>query len=143
MSASAVVTTAAGASALAWLTWVLFRVGRRESGLPPGPPTIPILGNLHVFPTVRMHIKFTEWARIYGDIFSLKLVNGTVTVLNSLEAVWNVLEHQNNVTSNRPPSTIARMVADDLHFGTINADTRWKSYHRAAKVVGLSKSAFP
>ncbi|KAG8891750.1 hypothetical protein FRC01_014529, partial [Tulasnella sp. 417] len=87
-----------------------------------------------------MHVKFTEWARIYGDIFSLKLVGGTVTVLSSLEAVWHVLEHQHQVTSDRPPSTIARMVADDLHFAIINADTRWKSYHRAAKVV-LSPSA--
>ncbi|KAG8952314.1 hypothetical protein FRC04_004742 [Tulasnella sp. 424] len=140
MSTSALVTAAVGASALAWLTLIIFRVGRREADLPPGPPTLPILGNLHVFPTVRMHIKFTEWAGIYGDIFSLKLVNGTVTVLNSLEAVWQVLENQSNRTSNRPPSTIARMVADDLHFPTLNPDTRWKSYHRAAKIV-LSPSA--
>lgn len=29
----------------------IVRSGRREDGLPPGPPTIPILGNLHIFPT--------------------------------------------------------------------------------------------
>ncbi|KIO27803.1 hypothetical protein M407DRAFT_22978 [Tulasnella calospora MUT 4182] len=140
MSTSSLIITAAGALAIAGLTLVVFRVGRREAGLPPGPPTVPILGNLHVFPTVRMHVKFTEWARVYGEIFSLKLVDGTVTVLSSLEAVWHVLEHQHHVTSNRPPSTIARMVADDLHFPTLNPDTRWKSYHRAAKVI-LSSSA--
>ncbi|KAG9042589.1 hypothetical protein FS837_010669 [Tulasnella sp. UAMH 9824] len=140
MSASTLVTTAVGASALTYLAFLALRVGRREPDIPPGPPTLPVLGNLHVFPTVRMHIKFTEWARTYGEIFSLKLVNGTVVVLNSLESVRNVFEQQGSMTSDRPPSTIARMVADDLHLGTINADSKWKSYNRAGKVI-LSSSA--
>ncbi|KAG8971503.1 hypothetical protein FRB90_010479, partial [Tulasnella sp. 427] len=140
MSNLTLLTTTLGASAAVWLTWTLLRVGRRGPDLPSGPSTIPVLGNLHVFPTTRMHIKFTEWAAKYGDVFSLKLVNGTVTVLNSLEAVWHVMELQSKATSNRPPSTIARLVAGDLHFPTLNPDERWKSYHRAAKVV-LSPSA--
>ncbi|KAJ7767955.1 cytochrome P450 [Mycena maculata] len=41
-------------------------VGAQEKGLPPGPPTIPLLGNLHIFPTEFAHYKFTEWARKYG-----------------------------------------------------------------------------
>lgn len=50
-----------------WLPLVLaavyyiLRIGARSSGLPPGPPTVPILGNLTVFPRKALHIKFTEW----------------------------------------------------------------------------------
>jgi hypothetical protein len=33
----------------------LLRIGRREKGLPPGPPTVPILGNLHLFPKEHGH----------------------------------------------------------------------------------------
>ncbi|KAG8926420.1 hypothetical protein FRC00_002921 [Tulasnella sp. 408] len=140
MSTSAFVTTAIGTSALGWLVFIALRVGRREPDLPPGPPTLPVLGNLHVFPTSRLHIKFTEWAKTYGEIYTLKLVNGTATVLNSLDAVGHVLERQSNLTSNRPPSSIARMVADELHFPTLNPGPQWNACNRAAKVV-LSPAA--
>ncbi|KAK7023183.1 hypothetical protein R3P38DRAFT_2958140, partial [Favolaschia claudopus] len=48
----------------------LRKVGSREPGLPPGPPTLPLLGNLHIFPKGFAHFKFTEWARKYGGIYS-------------------------------------------------------------------------
>ena len=30
--------------------WKLLRMGRRDSRLPPGPPTVPVLGNAHQIP---------------------------------------------------------------------------------------------
>lgn len=42
---------------LAWLIVRLFTIGKREKGLPPGPPTIPVFGNLHVFPTEFAHFR--------------------------------------------------------------------------------------
>jgi hypothetical protein len=38
--------------------WVLWRTGRREPGLPPGPPTVPILGNMLMFPKTERHLVF-------------------------------------------------------------------------------------
>jgi hypothetical protein len=35
----------------------LSQIGKRESFLPPGPPTIPLFGNLHIFPTEFAHYK--------------------------------------------------------------------------------------
>lgn len=69
---------------------LLRKVGARERGLPPGPPTLPVLGNLHIFPKEFGHYKcvllsvfsqpslkslgrFTEWAREYGGIYSASL----------------------------------------------------------------------
>lgn len=39
---------------------LLRKVGTRENGLPPGPPTIPLLGNLHMFPTEFAHYKYVD-----------------------------------------------------------------------------------
>jgi hypothetical protein len=36
---------------------VLRKVGSREKGLPPGPPTLPIVGNLHLLPAEFIHYK--------------------------------------------------------------------------------------
>jgi hypothetical protein len=36
---------------------IVLKIGSREKGLPPGPPTVPILGNAHIFPTEFPHYK--------------------------------------------------------------------------------------
>lgn len=41
-----------------WLAAKLVRIGKRESYLPNGPPTVPVLGNLHIFPQAEAHFKY-------------------------------------------------------------------------------------
>jgi hypothetical protein len=41
-------------------------IGRRPADIPPGPPTIPILGNLHQMPTDKPHLQLQKWAQEYG-----------------------------------------------------------------------------
>lgn len=46
----------------------LLQVGRRPKAFPPGPPTLPIVGNLHQIPEENVHDKFKLWAEEYGYV---------------------------------------------------------------------------
>ena len=40
----------------------------RHKKLPPGPPPIPIVGNIHQLPKEREWITFSKWAETYGEL---------------------------------------------------------------------------
>jgi hypothetical protein len=54
-----------GVLSLLFLTQV-WNIGRRPVDIPPGPPTIPILGNLHQMPIDKPHLQLQKWAEEYG-----------------------------------------------------------------------------
>lgn len=52
---------------IAGVIYGLYRLshyGSRAPNLPPGPPTVPVVGNLLVFPKGRLHLRFTEWGEL-------------------------------------------------------------------------------
>lgn len=44
-----------------YFLYVLFKYGSRHPLMPPGPRTIPVLGNLTIFPRKYLHLQFSEW----------------------------------------------------------------------------------
>ncbi|KAF9002274.1 putative cytochrome P450 monooxygenase [Cyathus striatus] len=101
--------------------------GRREQGLPPGPDGIPILGNALQFPTAFPHLMFTQWAREYGEIYSLKIFSRNAIVLTSPEAIKEILDVKGSVTGNRPHSYLVEKVTDGLVLALENMTTNiWK-----------------
>jgi len=84
------------------LFYFLSRVGRRPKGLPPGPPTLPIIGNLHLMPKEKGHLQFQKWAEEYGPIYSLILGTQVMIVLSSDQAVKDLLDKRSGIYSSRP-----------------------------------------
>ncbi|KAJ8690110.1 hypothetical protein PTI98_011569 [Pleurotus ostreatus] len=118
---------------LGW--WKPWKIGRRDRKLPPGPPTSFLLGNALQFPRLFPHHRFTEWAKEYGDIFSLKIFNETIVVLSSAEALRAILDKQGAVTGNRPKShIIERTEGIYTVFGNMESHS-WKSSRKAAHML--------
>ncbi|KAL1663426.1 cytochrome P450 [Schizophyllum commune] len=107
--------TIAAATAVVWLALS----SRRErtgkpGGPPPGPPTIPILGNLLQIPRSRAHLRFAQWAKECGsDLITVKLGPQIAIVLSSARAIKEVLDKQSGSTSDRPSVHINTIVTHD------------------------------
>ena len=90
--------------------WQLSKIGRRPKDYPPGPPTLPLIGNLHQIPSEKRHIQFEKWAREYGPVFSLMLGTKVMIVLNSDQAIKDLIDKQGAIYSSRPEAFIAQDV---------------------------------
>ena len=78
---------------------------RNSVPLPPGPKGLPIVGNLREASAKRdepVWVTYTNWSRIYGDIFHLKVFGTRTIVLNSYKAAMELLEKRSNNYSDRP-----------------------------------------
>jgi cytochrome P450 len=118
----------------------LLSISSRHPSLPPGPPTVPLLGNLDIFPTEFAHYKFTEWARQYGDIYSLKIGPKTAVVITSMEVVKELMEKRSGNTADRPPSFIVDKVTGGLSMVLARYGHEWRVLRKTAHAI-LTPSA--
>ncbi|KAK7032164.1 hypothetical protein VNI00_013338 [Paramarasmius palmivorus] len=125
---------------LPWILYKALKIGKRDSFLPPGPPTIPILGNLHVFPLEDAYLKFNEWARHYGDIFSLKIGPGTAVVISSMEAVKGLMEKRSTTTSDRPKNHMAEKITQGLNMVICPYTDTWRALRKASHTILTAKA---
>ncbi|PFH62264.1 hypothetical protein XA68_14395 [Ophiocordyceps unilateralis] len=91
-----------GITVLALCVWRVCKVGRRPKNYPPGPPTLPLIGNLHQMPKGNGHLQFQKWAEEYGPVYSLILGSKVVIVLSSDVAVKDLLDKRSAIYSSRP-----------------------------------------
>ncbi|KAF9063065.1 cytochrome P450 [Rhodocollybia butyracea] len=125
------------ASALLFLTLVLVLCARWRNSpqypLPPGPKKLPILGNLFDIPRKSfIWLDYIEMCRKYGsDIIHLSALGNSIIVLDSAQAVSDLLEKRSSLYSSRPKST---MLNELLGWGGITIarpnDDIWKSQRR-------------
>lgn len=120
---------------LLWLVTKLVRTGKRESYLPNGPPTVPLLGNLNIFPKVGAHFKFTEWARIYGGLYSLKMGSGTAIVITDMTIVKDLMDKLSQSTIDRPPIHVADRVAGGMNMVLARYTEEWRTLRRVSREI--------
>ncbi|KDQ58240.1 hypothetical protein JAAARDRAFT_155938 [Jaapia argillacea MUCL 33604] len=90
-----------------------WRHRQRSGGVPPppGPQPAPLIGNLLQIPRRKQWITFQEWTKLYGDVLYFEAGGKGVLVLNSPEAVGDLMEKRGAIYSDRDQSTMQMEVA--------------------------------
>jgi cytochrome P450 len=114
----------------------LLQVGRRPKGMPPGPPTLPIVGNLHHLPKDNLHVKLEEWADQCGESFTIMLGNKRMIVLNSPRIVKDLIDRRSNNNSSRPEMYIGQtLISGGYRIVLMQYDERWRLARKMIHVL--------
>ena len=79
---------------------------KNDQKLPPGPPALPIIGNLHMLGNLP-HQTLHNLAKKYGPIMSMKLGSVPTIILSSPQAAELFLRTFDAVSSNRPKTQVS------------------------------------
>ncbi|KAJ3565002.1 hypothetical protein NPX13_g7650 [Xylaria arbuscula] len=123
------------ATAVALLCALIFAhmkgVGRRPSDYPPGPPTLPIIGNIHQLPKSQPHKQFQKWAKEYGPAYSLILGTQILIVISDGAGVKELLDKKAAICSDRLPWYIGQTLCSGGHrFLMMPYGDDWRTFRR-------------
>ncbi|KAL4340548.1 hypothetical protein GQ457_08G027500 [Hibiscus cannabinus] len=113
---------------------VLFQAFRRKLGradkLPPGPPTIPIFGNLFQLGD-KPHKALAKFAKTHGDIMALKLGQTTTIVISSAAMAKEILQTHDAVSCNRTiPGAMRALQHHETGLPWMPVSTRWRNLRK-------------
>ncbi|KIK81856.1 hypothetical protein PAXRUDRAFT_832576 [Paxillus rubicundulus Ve08.2h10] len=112
---------------------------RRSKGLPlpPGPYRQPVIGNLLDIPRFCAWHKFLEWKEQYGELVYVEALGNRIVILNSLEAVSDLVESRSANYSDRPTFTmIGELMELDKSMPLLQYnDPSWKKQRKVAHLA--------
>ena len=92
---------------------VLYYYLNLPSNLPPGPPTLPVLGCLpFVVGRGHVHKLFTKWRAEYGDVIGIYMGNQLLVILGSHDVIKEAFIENGDAVSGRMKSFVHESVGD-------------------------------
>ncbi|KAF8083597.1 hypothetical protein N665_0764s0004 [Sinapis alba] len=105
----------------------------RSDMLPPGPPRLPIIGNIHQVGKLP-HRSFADLSRTYGPIMHLKFGRLNTVIVTSPEAAREVLKtHDHTLSGRYSPNSIRSINHQNVSVAWIHPSTaRWRLLRKLA-----------
>ncbi|KAI7753942.1 hypothetical protein M8C21_033142 [Ambrosia artemisiifolia] len=114
---------------------------KSDKNLPPGPPKLPIIGNLHQVGD-QPHVTLANLAKRYGPLISLSLGKQLLVVASSPEAAREILKtHDRLLSARKVPSALQHptMLPHSLMWSECNQT--WKSLRTLCRTEMFSAKA--
>ncbi|KAJ8462273.1 hypothetical protein ONZ51_g11006 [Trametes cubensis] len=97
---------------------------------PPGPPGLPLIGNVFDIPLERSWVTYRELAKTYGDVIGVKALGQTLIVLNSLTVTIDLLEKRSAIYSDRPVSVVSQLIGWTRNLAFKEYGNDWRAMRR-------------
>lgn len=122
-------------SIVGWKLW-----NRNVAPLPPGPPRLPILGNLFDMPKEYDWLHCISLRSKFGPINSLTTLGQTIIILNSSSTITDLMEKRSSIYSDRPQMPFAgELVGWNAALGGTDAGELLKAQRRIIhRVMGTT-----
>lgn len=109
--------------------------------LPPGPRGLPLIGSALELGKYPRH-QFQKWADQYGEVVSVRIGFHRFILLNSPQAVKEILDKQAAVTSGRPPQPVLHyQVNGGLNLVSMDYGPQWRKFRSALHKCLSQKTA--
>ncbi|XP_077345210.1 cytochrome P450 2K4-like [Lithobates pipiens] len=102
--------------------------GQKENvhkNYPPGPPTFPIIGNMHIISMEKPYVTFHKLAEKYGSVYSLQIGTQKMVVLCGYETVKDALVNHAEAFAGRPTLPVFLDLAKE-HGIIFSNGNNWK-----------------
>uniref|UniRef100_A0A8C5H1G7 Cytochrome P450 2D3-like n=1 Tax=Gouania willdenowi TaxID=441366 RepID=A0A8C5H1G7_GOUWI len=108
---------------------------QRVNNFPPGPPALPILGNLLQLSLSNPLKDFERMKNHYGDVYSIFIGHRPAVILNGLKAIKEAIITKGSDYAGRPQDLFVNAIFQGK--GVILADygTNWKEHRRFALIT--------
>ncbi|XP_071722853.1 cytochrome P450 81E8-like [Rutidosis leptorrhynchoides] len=113
---------------------------KKPKNLPPSPPSIPILGHLHLLKHP-LHRTLHSLSQSYGPVFSLRFGYRRVVVVSSAEAAEECCTKNDITLANRPSTVAGRHIGyDNTIVVFASYGEQWRSLRRVCTLEIFSSA---
>ncbi|KAI5655238.1 hypothetical protein M9H77_32425 [Catharanthus roseus] len=115
---------------------------KQKKNLPPSPPSLPILGHLHLINKGPLHRSFHHLSTKYGPIIYLRFGNRPTLIVSSPSIAEECFTKNDIIFANRPPSIgVDYFSYNRTTMGSAPYGDHWRNIRRVSTIQIFSSTA--